>query len=222
MNINVALDGPSAAGKTTIASAIASRYKLIHLDTGSMYRCVAYYAKMYNLDVNDEDKMVVAVKNSDIVFEKQSIFLNHIDVTSAIRNDDISMDASTLSKHAKVRELLVRKQQEIASSKGYVLDGRDIGTVVLPDADVKIFLTADVEIRAKRRYDEYINKDIDIKHEEVLEDLKKRDYQDINRDNSPLIRADDAIEVNTTNHSLSEAINIIFDLINEKIGDIIE
>ena len=218
MKFNIAIDGPSAAGKSTIARYLARKYNLIHLDTGAMYRAVALKALREHADVNEEDEIVNVLKNADISMDVNGqIFLNGENITSLIRTEEISWNASTLSKHAKVRQDLVKRQQDIAKEKGYILDGRDIGTVVLPDAEVKIFLTASSDARAKRRYQEYLEKGIEVNYEQVLNDIKQRDIQDSTRANSPLVIAEDGIEVDTSDLDIEEVIDKINDIIKEKI-----
>lgn len=218
MKFNIAIDGPSAAGKSTIARYLARKYNLIHLDTGAMYRAVALKALREHADVNKEDEIVNVLKNADISMDVNGqIFLNGENITALIRTEEISWNASTLSKHAKVRQDLVKRQQDIAKEKGYILDGRDIGTVVLPDAEVKIFLTASSDARAKRRYQEYLEKGIEVNYEQVLNDIKQRDIQDSTRANSPLVIAEDGIEVDTSDLDIEEVIDKINDIIKEKI-----
>lgn len=216
---NVAIDGPSSAGKSTIAELIANKYNLIKLDTGAMYRAVGYLVFKNNIDVNDEEAVISVFDNLKIEFSDDGeIILNDELLGDKIRNDKISMLASTASKHLKVREKLVALQQEIAKEKGYILEGRDIGTVVLPDALVKVFLESDQKVRAQRRYDQYINENKEVDFESIYEDIKKRDYQDINRKNSPLKQADDAILVDSTYLTLEEVVAKISEIIDEKIG----
>lgn len=219
MRYNIAIDGPSASGKSTIAKAIAQKYSLIHIDTGAMYRCIAYYAKQFDLDIDNPVVMEQAVKSSSIEFDNNGkIYLNAQDVSDLIRTEEISWMASTLSKHLGVRQKMVELQQEIAKDKGFILDGRDIGTVVLPDAEVKIFLTASAEARAKRRYLEYINKGEDVSYESVYGDIIKRDKQDMSRANSPLKKADDAVEIDSSEMTISDVLETVRCFIEQKIG----
>lgn len=207
MKINIAIDGPSAAGKSTIAKKCAALLNYSHLDTGAMYRCVALQAKRHDIAFDDEEKLVQMMNDLVISFDSQgNVFLNDEDVTLAIRTNDISMGASDVSKLSKVREGLVALQQEIAKNKGYILDGRDIGTVVLPDAELKIYLVASSHARAQRRIKEYMEKNIPFNEQEIIEDIERRDYQDMNRTHSPLKKADDAIEVDTSNMSIEEVV----------------
>lgn len=216
---NIAIDGPSAAGKSTIADLIAKKYQLIKLDTGAMYRIVGYLVDKNNLDVEDEQAVLSVFDDMDLnVKADGSMILNGKLVADEIRNDKVSMLASTASKHLGVRERLVKLQQDIASQQGYILEGRDIGTVVLPDALVKIYLEADVDVRAKRRYDEYIAKGSDVSYEEIYEDIKKRDYQDKNREHSPLKQADDAVLIDVSDLDIDGVVEAISKIVDRKIG----
>lgn len=217
MKFNIAIDGPSAAGKSTIAKILAKELGFAHLDTGAMYRCVGYYSKIKNIDQTDESALANLIDQMKIAFNAQGqVFINEQNVSKEIRENDISMMASNVSAFPKVREKLVALQQEIAKDKGYIMDGRDIGTVVLPDAEVKIYMVASVEARAQRRYKEYIEKDIKADYDEIYEDIEKRDYQDMNRKTSPLKKADDAYEIDTSDMSIEEVVSTIRHLIAEK------
>lgn len=215
---NIAIDGPSAAGKSTIAKLLARHYGFAHLDTGAMYRCVAYLSKERNIEIHDTKSIVDMINDMKISFDSTgNVFINDTDVSLAIRTNEISMRASTISAIAEVREMLVKQQQKIAEDKGYILDGRDIGTVVLPNAEAKFYLVASVEARAQRRYKENQVKGIDEKYEDIYEDIEKRDYQDMNRETSPLKQADDAIKVDTSNMSIEEVKNHLIKLSDKKI-----
>lgn len=210
MRINIAIDGPSAAGKSTIAKKCAKLLGYSHLDTGAMYRCVAYKAKKEGIDWNDEEKLAEMIKNMKIDFDKNgNVYLDHEGVSQKIRTNDISMGASSVSRHLKVRECLVELQQQIAKSKGYILDGRDIGTVVLKDAELKIYLVASASARAERRIKEYIEKGIDFDRDEIIKDIERRDYQDMHREHSPLKKAEDAIEIDSSDLTIDEVVSKI-------------
>ncbi|WP_273399375.1 (d)CMP kinase [Traorella massiliensis] len=210
MRINIAIDGPSAAGKSTIAKKCAKLLGYSHLDTGAMYRCVAYKAKKEGIDWNDEEKLAEMIKNMKIDFNKDGkVYLDHEDVSQKIRTNDISMGASSVSRHLKVRECLVELQQQIAKNKGYILDGRDIGTVVLKDAELKIYLVASASARAERRIKEYIEKGIDFDRDEIIKDIERRDYQDMHREHSPLKKAEDAIEIDSSDLTIDEVVSKI-------------
>lgn len=218
MPINVAIDGPSSAGKSTIARRLAQKYSLTHIDTGAMYRCVALAVKRAGINPDDDERIMELLPTLAIAFDNNKhIYLDEENVTDLIRSEDISWIASTTSKQLAVREFLVAQQQEIAKSKGFVLDGRDIGTVVLPEAEVKIFLTADVEARAKRRYLEYQENGLKSDYNQIYEDIKKRDLQDSTRQNSPLKKAEDAIEIDTSELSIEEVLQRISEIIDSKL-----
>ena len=208
--INIAIDGPSAAGKSTLAKAIAKELGYVHLDTGAMYRCTAYKAKQQNIDWEDEAALVLMLKSTEIELTPQGqVYLDGIDVSSEIRQNDISLGASNVSKHAEVRKELVKRQQEMAKQKGFVMDGRDIGTVVLPDAEVKIFQTASAKTRAIRRYKENLSKGIPSDLDKLEEEIKQRDINDTTRAASPLKQADDAILFDTSDLTEAEALENI-------------
>lgn len=205
MKINIAIDGPSAAGKSTIAKLLAKKLNYSHLDTGAMYRCVGYQANRSNIDINDAAALAKMIDGMEIDFDsKGNVYINGEDVSSAIRQNQVSMLASSVSVHPEVRERLVAMQQKIAENKGYIMDGRDIGTVVLPQAELKVFMIASVEARAQRRYQEYISKGIEADYKEIYDDIEKRDYQDIHRSVSPLKKADDALELDTSDMTVEE------------------
>lgn len=205
MKINIAIDGPSAAGKSTIAKLLAKKLNYSHLDTGAMYRCVGYQANRRNIDTNDAAALAKMIDGMEIDFDsKGNVYINGEDVSSAIRQNQVSMLASSVSVHPEVRERLVAMQQKIAENKGYIMDGRDIGTVVLPQAELKVFMIASVEARAQRRYQEYISKGIEADYKEIYDDIEKRDYQDIHRSVSPLKKADDALELDTSDMTVEE------------------
>lgn len=215
--INIAIDGPSGVGKSTIADIVADRLHYIHLDTGAMYRCVAYYVKKNSIDYMDEAILKEALDQIHIHFDEDRVLLNGEDVSRAIRTNDISMMASKTSALPLVRERLVALQQEITAEKGYIVDGRDICTVVLPDAEVKIFMSADAKARAQRRYNEYIEQGIDADYETIYQDIVARDYQDTHRTISPLKKAKDAIEVDTSHLNIEEVVEEVCHIVNKKI-----
>ena len=215
---NVAIDGPSAAGKSTISKIIANKYNLVKLDTGAMYRIVALLVSRNNLDVNSEEAVLSVFDNMDLeVMANGDMILNGALIRDEIRNDEISMLASTASKHELVRARLVKLQQDIAKAGGYLLEGRDIGTVVLKDAEVKIYLEADSEVRAQRRYDEYIANNLEVAFADIKQDIEKRDYQDKNREHSPLRQADDAVLIDVSNLSIDEVVDAISAVIDSKV-----
>ncbi len=220
--VNIAIDGPSGAGKSTIAKKIAAILGYIYIDTGAMYRAVALDCIRRKIDISsDEDSVVNILSSIDINIEhqegEQHIFLNGEDVSDYIRTPEVSMGASAVGTIKAVREKMTELQINLAKKSNCVMDGRDIGTAVLPDADVKIYLTADVEERAKRRFSELREKNVDTSYEEVLTDMKNRDLNDSTRQFSPLKKADDAHLIDTTFLSLEEAIECVKKYIKEKI-----
>lgn len=219
MKINIAIDGPSAAGKSSIADILASKLSYVHLDTGAMYRAVAYYLIQNGIKLDDEEKIVTALKDISLKINNDGrVYINGEDVTDMLRTESISLAASDVSKYDAVRKYLVSLQQEIAASKGYILDGRDIGTVVLKDAEVKIYLVASSEERAKRRVSQNVAKGIACDYDKVLDDIKKRDYQDMHRAISPLTKAQDAIEIDTSDLTIDEVVDYILQIVNSKLA----
>lgn len=220
MRINIAIDGPSAAGKSTIADILAERLGYTHLDTGAMYRAVALKAIRDGIDLADEEKIVAMIDEMDLVMPADgSVILEGEDVSKEIRTNEISMGASDVSKLAGCRKALVAKQQRICKDGGYILDGRDIGTVVLKDAPVKIYMVASPEARAQRRLLQNQKNGIEGDYESILEDIKKRDYQDMHREVSPLKKAEDAIEIDTSYMSKEEVADAVMKIVLEKTGD---
>ena len=221
MKINIAIDGPSAAGKSTIADILAEKLGYTHLDTGAMYRAVAYKAFNNNIPIDDENAVVKMIEDMNLDMKSDGrVILDGEDITGKIRTNEISMGASDVSKLLNVRAALVKMQQKICKDGGYILDGRDITTVVLKDAPVKIFMTASAQARAKRRVEQNIEKGIeDSDYETILKEIEKRDYQDSHRENSPLTKAPDAVEIDTSNLSIEETLKIVNDLVKEKLGD---
>ena len=218
MRINIAIDGPSAAGKSSVSDILAEKLGYTHLDTGAMYRSVAYLAYKHDVETDDEDKVVSLILNNRFEFKNDGqVLLNGEDISEAIRKEEISMAASNVSKNPKVREALVAMQQNIAKDKGYILDGRDIGTVVLKDAEVKIYLTASAEDRALRRYEQNKAKGMEADYEKILKEIKIRDHQDMNRSFSPLKKADDAYEIDSSKLTIEEVVAKIMDIVAKKI-----
>lgn len=219
MKINIAIDGPSAAGKSTISKKLAERLHYVHLDTGAMYRCTAYKALKEGIALDDEEVVCKMLETTDIRMTPEGeIFCDGEDVSLAIREDAISMAASDVSKLQHVRKDLVKRQQEMAKEKGYVMDGRDIGTVVLTDAEVKIYLTASVEARAERRYKQNQEAGIlDNDLEQIKKDIAMRDEQDMNREFSPLRKAEDAIEVDSSHLTIDEVLDEVMVYVNRAL-----
>lgn len=224
MRINIAIDGPSASGKSTIAKLLAKRLGYIHIDTGAMYRGCAYKAKTLGYTLQEEDKIVEMLQDTEFAFDPQGhLLLDGIDVTDEIRKKEMDLLSSSVSALLKIRVELVRRQQVMAKSKGFILDGRDIGTVVLRDAEVKIYQTASTESRADRRYCENQAKHRSGTYTEILEELKLRDHQDTHREHSPLKIAPDAVEIDTSHLTIAEVVvrieNIVASKIKEMEGD---
>ncbi len=217
----VAIDGPSGAGKSTIAKRAAQTLGFVYIDTGAMYRTVALACLNEKVNIKENPEKAIGVVNNisidiDYIEGEQRIFLNGADVSHKIRTPEVSMGASDVSAIGAVREKLVSLQRELAGTKNVIMDGRDIGTHVLPDADVKIFLTASAEVRAERRFKELIEKGTKVSYEDVLSDIIKRDRQDETREVSPLRRAEDAVLADTSELTLDESIELVLDLINKK------
>lgn len=214
MRINIAIDGPSAAGKSTIAKELAKILNYVHLDTGAMYRCTALKALQSGIALDDEASVCEMLKNTEITLTPDGrVFLDGKDVSTDIRADEVSMAASDVSKLEKVRADLVARQQEMAKAKGFIMDGRDIGTVVLKDAEVKIYMTASAYARAERRYKQNIEKGIPTSDiETIAKEIAERDYQDMHREHSPLRKADDAIEIDTSDMTIPEVTEAIYQL----------
>lgn len=219
-NVSVAIDGPVGAGKSTIARAAAQRLGYIYCDTGALYRAVALYCVKSGADLKSPSEIAALLPGIKaeirMVNGVQRVFLNGEDVSDEIRTPEVSMAASTVSAVPEVRTALLDIQRDIAKLNSVIMDGRDIGTVVLPNADVKIFLTAAAEVRAKRRYDELCAKGTDVTFEEVLEDLTKRDYNDSHREIAPLKQADDAVLADTSELDFDQSVRLVCDIIAEK------
>lgn len=220
INLKIAIDGPASSGKSTIAKLLADKYQLVYVDTGAMYRTLTYLALKNNIEVDDEEGLVQLLKDIEIIFKRlpdgQLVFANEEDVTDAIRQHDVTNNVSVVSSFSKVREELVSRQQVIAEEFGVVMDGRDIGTVVLPDADVKFFLVASVLERAERRYLENKENGIESDFERLKQEIIARDEYDSNREVSPLKQAEDAIRLDTTSLDILEVVNKCVEIINEK------
>ena len=218
----IALDGPAGAGKSTIAKEIAQRLQFVYIDTGAMYRTLALACLMQEIPVSDEERICDAAEHADLDIQYidgvQHMLLNGEDVSDLIRTEQVSKAASDTSKYQRVRTRLVALQQQLAQRYDVVMDGRDIGTVVLPHADLKVFLTASVDVRAERRYKEYQQKGIACDLDAIREDIRQRDYNDTHRKNSPLMKADDAVEVDTSCMSIEEVTEEVIRLYRERVN----
>ncbi|MFY0214771.1 (d)CMP kinase [Bacillus cereus] len=220
--ISIAIDGPAAAGKSTVAKVVAKELSYVYIDTGAMYRTLTYAALEQKVDIENEEQLMEVVKNVNIEFQQgentQLVFLNGQDVSEVIRTPDVTNRVSIVAKHRLVREEMVRRQQELAKKGGVVMDGRDIGTHVLPDAEVKIFMLASVEERAERRHLENLNKGFDSNLEQLKEEIAQRDKLDSEREVSPLKKADDALELDTTSLSIEEVVQKIMSIVSGVIA----
>lgn len=218
--INVALDGPGGAGKSTIARAVAAELGFIYVDTGALYRAVGLNALRHGIDTRNIDGIIKMLDKTDVSLKfingEQRVMLGDEDVSTDIRLPEASMAASNVSAIPAVRQFLFDLQRKIAAENNCLMDGRDIGTVVLPDADLKVFMTASPETRARRRYDELREKGENVRFEEVLDELNKRDYQDTHREIAPLKQADDAILLDTSDLSFDEVKEKLLTMIKEK------
>lgn len=220
MSIAVAIDGPAGAGKSTIARAAAKSLGYIYVDTGALYRSIGLNAIRKGIDINDNNAVEQSLEGMEVSlsFDSQGaqiVLLNGEDVSSFIRTPEVSMAASRVSAVPAVRAFLLDLQRNMAKTQNVIMDGRDIGTVVLPDAQVKIFLTASPEIRAKRRYDELIEKGQQVNFDDVLADVIERDYNDSHREIAPLKPAEDSKLADTSNLTLEESIELIINIIEE-------
>lgn len=222
--INVAIDGPAGAGKSTIAKRIAVDLGYMYIDTGAMYRSLAYKAISMGLDIaKDKDRVISMLSDTtlDIVYKDglQHMIADGKDITDFIRTPEVSLGASSIAVIPEVRQWLLEFQRNLARTKNCLMDGRDIGTVVLPFANIKIFLTASPKARAKRRYDELIAKGESVIFEDVLKDMIARDENDSTRACAPLKQAEDAVLVDTSDLSFEESVNAIKNIITDKVGD---
>nr|WP_276938437.1 (d)CMP kinase [Helcococcus sueciensis] len=210
---SIAIDGPSGAGKSTIAKKLAEKIKFNYLDTGAMYRTYTYYYLKNNLDINDEKVINDNIKNINISIKDSKFYLDGEDVSEIIRGKDVTNNVSLVSSYKKIRENLVEMQRNIAKNSNIILDGRDIGSHVLKNADMKFFLTAKAEERARRRLEQSDNPNLSF--ESVLNDIIRRDEFDSNRKITPLIKADDAILIDSTNLSIEEVIKLMINYLEE-------
>lgn len=216
MSYNVAIDGPAGAGKSTIAKAVAKKLNLIYVDTGAMYRAMALYMLRHGVNLQDTEKIIENCKETDITIRYedgvQVVLLNGENVNAFLRTEEVGKAASAVSAIPQVRKKLVELQHKLAAESDCIMDGRDIGTCVLPNAQTKIYLTASSEVRAKRRYDELVAKGEECDLEQIRADIEERDYRDMHREVSPLKQAEDAILVDTSEMTVDEVIEKIISL----------
>lgn len=219
--ISIAIDGPAAAGKSTVAKIVAKKLSYLYIDTGAMYRALTWKAIHENVPVEDEEALDRLLQKTQIELKQegeiQKVYVDGADVTEKIRMPEISKNVSAVAKHKQIREEMVKRQKNLAASGGVVMDGRDIGTHVLPDAEVKIFLKASVKERAKRRHMENLTKGIESNLEEIERDIALRDEMDSNRKVAPLKKAPDAIEIDSTHLTVEEVAERIMDVVRERI-----
>ena len=220
--VSIAIDGPAGAGKSTIAKALAKELGYHYVDTGAIYRTVAYFLDLLGISPKDVDGVERYIDELTVTLEydeegKQHMLMNGMDVTDEIRTQDISQKASLVSAHKVVRDMLLQMQRDLAKKHNVIMDGRDIGTVVLPKATVKIFLTATAEVRAKRRTDELLAKGQKANFEQTLKDIQQRDYQDMNRPIAPLKQAKDAVLLDTSDLDIPGVLARMKDIIGKKL-----
>ncbi|MDG5787620.1 (d)CMP kinase [Evansella sp. AB-P1] len=218
--MNIAIDGPAGAGKSTVAKMVADKLTYIYIDTGAMYRALTFEVLKENVDIHHEQDIFNVLQKTNIRLAndngKQKILINEQDVTEDIRSSAVTSQVSYVAKHSKIREEMVKRQQLLADDGGVVMDGRDIGTTVLPKAELKIFLTATVEERARRRHEEHLSKGQPSDLEKLKDDISMRDKLDSEREIAPLKKANDAIEINSTSMSINEVVEAILLMVKER------
>ena len=226
--ITIAIDGFSSTGKSTLAKQIANQLGYIYVDTGAMYRAVTYFAMQHNFVSETHLDTEELIKNlSDITLQFRfnetlgfaEMYLNNENIETHIRNIEVSRLVSKIAEISEVRIKLVEQQQKMGQNKGIVMDGRDIGTVVFPDADLKLFMTASPQTKAQRRFEELIEKGQKVTFEEVLQNVQERDYIDTHREDSPLVKADEAIEIDNSDLTRKEQFELVMELVNEKLEE---
>ncbi len=219
--ISIAIDGPAAAGKSTVAKIVAEKLSYIYIDTGAMYRAVTYKALVEGTDLHDSESLSRLLKGTTIELVQESglqtVFLDGEDVTKEIRNSNVTNNVSTVAAHGAIREEMVSRQKELGKRGGVVMDGRDIGTKVLPESELKVFLLASVDIRAERRHKENIEKGYPSDLAQLKEEIMLRDKIDTEREVSPLVKAEDAVEIDTSTLSIEEVVARIIALAKERI-----
>lgn len=217
MIISVAIDGPAGAGKSTIAKLVGKRFNLMYINTGAMYRAVSLVAKENNVEPTEVEKLMELIDKMEMHFEKDDLFLNGVNVQDQITLPEISSIVSNFASIPEVRAKLVKLQRDMSEKFNVIMDGRDIGTVVLKNAPYKFFLTASAEERARRRFNELVNRGLEVDYDTLLSDIIKRDYIDSNREVDPLRKADDAVEIDSSNLSIEEVTETICNYIKNNL-----
>lgn len=217
MKISVAIDGPAGAGKSTIAKLVGKKFNLMYINTGAMYRAVALLAKKNNIETTNIEKLMSMIDNMDMRFENDDLILDNINIQNEITMPEISEIVSNYASIPEVRKKLVFLQRKMSEKYNVIMDGRDIGTVVLKNSKFKFFLTASAEERARRRYNELLNRGLDVNYDKLLEDILRRDHIDSTREVDPLKKADDAIEIDSSNYNINEVTEIICNFIENDL-----
>lgn len=221
MSFSIAIDGPAAAGKSTVAKQVAKILNCVYIDTGAMYRAITWYALSKGVDPKDEEKVTALLPEIDLSLHLDGkVVVNDQDITKEIRTTEVADNVSYIASYKKIRLHLVELQRKMSKNISVVMDGRDIGSYVLPHADVKIFQVASVETRAVRRYKENLEKGINCSIEEIEENLRKRDYIDSHREFAPLKKAEDSFVLDTSNMTIDEAVNAIIKIVKNKLGEV--
>lgn len=221
MSFSIAIDGPAAAGKSTVAKQVAKILNCVYIDTGAMYRAITWYALSKGVDPKDEEKVTALLPEIDLSLHLDGkVVVNDQDITKEIRTTEVADNVSYIASYKKIRLHLVELQRKMSKNVSVVMDGRDIGSYVLPHADVKIFQVASVETRAVRRYKENLEKGINYSIEEIEENLRKRDYIDSHREFAPLKKAEDSFVLDTSNMTIDEAVNAIIKIVKNKLGEV--
>ena len=221
MSLSIAIDGPAAAGKSTVAKQVAKILNCVYIDTGAMYRAITWYALSKGVDPKDEEKVTALLPEIDLSLHLDGkVVVNDQDITKEIRTTEVADNVSYIASYKKIRLHLVELQRKMSKNVSVVMDGRDIGSYVLPHADVKIFQVASVETRAVRRYKENLEKGINCSIEEIEENLRKRDYIDSHREFAPLKKAEDSFVLDTSNMTIDEAVNAIIKIVKNKLGEV--
>lgn len=217
MNLSIAIDGPAGAGKSTIAKLVGKKFNLMYINTGYMYRAVTLMAMEHNIKYTDKENLCKLIDSLSMHFEHDRLIVNSVDISDKIVMPNISKNVSNYAAVLEVRERLVSMQRALSKKYSVIMDGRDIGTVVLKNAKFKFYLTASPEERAKRRYAELIEKNVEVNYEDILNDIKKRDYIDSNREVSPLRKAEDAVEIDSSFMSIEDVVNYISKYITDRM-----